>query len=60
MLKAGERVMRAIALSLNLPLNYFESTFNDSFWVKFFLLILYKYRFFLFLGYSMYSLSSYI
>jgi len=34
MLQVGERVMRAIALSLNLPLNYFESTFNDSFWVK--------------------------
>lgn len=34
MLQAGERVMRAIALSLNLPLNYFQSTFNDSFWVK--------------------------
>lgn len=33
MLQAGERVMRAIALSLNLPLNYFQSTFNDSFWV---------------------------
>ncbi|CAF1372988.1 unnamed protein product [Rotaria sordida] len=33
MLQAGARVMRAIALSLNLPLNYFESTFNDSFWV---------------------------
>jgi isopenicillin N synthase-like dioxygenase len=33
MLQAGERVMRAIALSLNLPLNYFHSTFNDSFWV---------------------------
>jgi len=33
MLQAGERIMRAIALSLNLPLNYFESTFNDSFWV---------------------------
>ncbi|CAF1520415.1 unnamed protein product, partial [Didymodactylos carnosus] len=30
---AGERIMRAIALSLNLPLNYFASTFNDSFWV---------------------------
>ena len=50
MLKAGERVMRAIALSLNLPLNYFESTFNHSFWVKlsFSLLILYKYRLFVF------------
>lgn len=34
MLQAGARVMRAIALSLSLPLNYFESTFNDSFWVK--------------------------
>ncbi|CAF4589318.1 unnamed protein product, partial [Rotaria sp. Silwood1] len=34
MLQVGARVMRAIALSLNLPLNYFESTFNDSFWVK--------------------------
>ncbi|CAF4032854.1 unnamed protein product, partial [Rotaria sp. Silwood1] len=33
MLQVGARVMRAIALSLNLPLNYFESTFNDSFWV---------------------------
>lgn len=34
MLQAGERVMRAIALSLNLPLNYFETTLNDSFWVN--------------------------
>lgn len=34
MLHAGERVMRAIALSLNLPLNYFHSTMNDSFWVE--------------------------
>jgi isopenicillin N synthase-like dioxygenase len=34
MLRAGERVMRAIALSLNLPLNFFQPTFNDSFWVK--------------------------
>ena len=33
MLQVGERIMRAIALSLNLPLNYFESKFNDSFWV---------------------------
>ncbi|CAF1410649.1 unnamed protein product [Adineta steineri] len=33
MLRTGERVMRAIALSLNLPLNHFESTFNESFWV---------------------------
>ena len=33
MLETGERVMRAIALSLNLPLNYFQSTFNDCFWV---------------------------
>ena len=33
MLQTGERVMRAIALSLNLPLNYFQSTFNDCFWV---------------------------
>lgn len=33
MLQAGARVMRAIALSLDLPLNYFRSTFNDSFWV---------------------------
>ncbi|CAF3345743.1 unnamed protein product [Rotaria socialis] len=33
MLQAGARVMRGIALSLNLPLNHFESTFNDSFWV---------------------------
>ena len=34
MLQAGARVMRAIALSLDLPLNYFESTLNDSFWVR--------------------------
>lgn len=34
MLQAGERIMRAIALSLSLPVNHFESTFNDSFWVK--------------------------
>ena len=33
MLRAGERVMRAIALSLNLPVDHFHSTFNDSFWV---------------------------
>lgn len=33
MLEAGARVMRGIALSLDLPLNYFESTLNDSFWV---------------------------
>ena len=33
MLRAGERVMRAIALSLNLPVDYFHATFNDSFWV---------------------------
>lgn len=34
MLQAGARVMRGIALSLNLPLNYFQSTFDDSFWVR--------------------------
>ena len=34
MLQAGARVMRAIALSLNLPLNFFQSTFDDSFWVR--------------------------
>ena len=34
MLQAGARVMRAIALSLGLPLNYFRSTLNDSFWVS--------------------------
>ncbi|CAF1254600.1 unnamed protein product [Adineta ricciae] len=33
MLQAGERVMRGIALSLGLPVNFFQSTFNDSFWV---------------------------
>jgi isopenicillin N synthase-like dioxygenase len=34
MLEAGARVMRAIALSLDLPLNYFQTTLNDSFWVN--------------------------
>lgn len=57
MLETGERVMRAIALSLNLPLNYFQSTFNDCFWVpeRIYLEVLLLYSFVL--GDTMYSLS---
>jgi isopenicillin N synthase-like dioxygenase len=58
MLQAGERVMRAIALSLNLPLNYFQSTFNDSFWVYEHIKLGFFKTYLFVLGYTMYSLSS--